>query len=81
MGVINSKQNNQASLVECGANVASRQLPFSVRFFLLIVVFLIFDVELILLLPYGVNFFFRELVALLNSLVMIGYFILSLYYE
>jgi NADH-ubiquinone oxidoreductase chain 3 len=43
---------------ECGVNVLDfREVPIRMRFFILAVVFLIFDVELVLLIPFMLKFF------------------------
>jgi NADH:ubiquinone oxidoreductase subunit 3 (subunit A) len=48
----------QGSPFECGVNVLEfREIPISIRFFMLMVVFLIFDVELILLVPFVLYLF------------------------
>jgi len=57
-----SKKNEilvfQGRPFECGVNVLEfTEVPIRMRFFMLTVIFLIFDVELVLLIPYVLYFF------------------------
>nr|YP_009045918.2 NADH dehydrogenase subunit 3 [Myomenippe fornasinii] len=68
---------------ECGFDPkGSARLPFSLRFFLIAVIFLIFDVEITLLLPIAsifniTNFFSWMLTSILFLIILL----LGLYYE
>ena len=83
LGVLFSKKINfyeeKISPFECGFTPKLRaRLPFSVRFFLLCLVFLIFDVELILIFPFTLNvlkmrrFLSRGLLASFLFILFVG---------
>nr|YP_010570397.1 NADH dehydrogenase subunit 3 [Ophiophthalmus serratus]UZG65885.1 NADH dehydrogenase subunit 3 [Ophiophthalmus serratus] len=74
---------NKASPYECGFDpLNSSRLPFSFRFFLIAILFLIFDLEIALLipLPFSLNFTYYQ-----NSIFFLALFIIilsiGLYYE
>nr|YP_010384930.1 NADH dehydrogenase subunit 3 [Pinnotheres pholadis]UPL64927.1 NADH dehydrogenase subunit 3 [Pinnotheres pholadis] len=68
---------------ECGFDPkGSARLPFSLRFFLIAVIFLIFDVEITLLLPIAPTFNISETYAwLLTSVSFLIILLMGLYYE
>ncbi|KAG8338747.1 NADH dehydrogenase subunit 3 (mitochondrion) [Homalodisca vitripennis] len=68
---------------ECGFNpISHKRLPFSIHFFLIAVLFLIFDIEIIIILPmiltmYNVNM----MTWLLTSIMFILILMIGLYHE
>lgn len=71
---------NKDKNFECGIeSVGNARIPFSVKYFLVAILFVLFDVEVIFLYPWAVNF--RELgvdgmikMIIFMSLLLIGFF-------
>nr|YP_009516553.1 NADH dehydrogenase subunit 3 [Populicerus populi]AYE40964.1 NADH dehydrogenase subunit 3 [Populicerus populi] len=74
---------NKLSPFECGFNpMSNKRLPFSVHFFLIAVIFLIFDVEIIIILPMVITIKYTIIKYwLLTSISFIFILMVGLYHE
>nr|YP_010736916.1 NADH dehydrogenase subunit 3 [Idioscopus ventrispinus]WEP24803.1 NADH dehydrogenase subunit 3 [Idioscopus ventrispinus] len=68
---------------ECGFNpMANKRLPFSIHFFLIAVIFLIFDIEIIIILPMIMTMKYTMIKYwIYTSLLFITVLMLGLYHE
>nr|YP_010385054.1 NADH dehydrogenase subunit 3 [Tropidia scita]UPL65064.1 NADH dehydrogenase subunit 3 [Tropidia scita] len=73
----------KSSPFECGFDpMSSSRLPFSLKFFLITIIFLIFDVEIALILPMILIMNFSNLMMWsITSIVFILILLLGLYHE
>nr|ASY98656.1 NADH dehydrogenase subunit 3 [Otomantis sp. JZ-2017]WRO45279.1 NADH dehydrogenase subunit 3 [Otomantis scutigera] len=79
----NIENREKNSPFECGFDpMSSSRLPFSLRFFLIAIIFLIFDVEIALILPMTIiPFNSNMMIWTITSIMFILILMLGLYHE
>lgn len=77
------KDREKLSPFECGFDpFKKRHIPFSLRFFLITIIFLVFDVEIALLLPLGLLPKFSEnYFIILSAIILTFVLVLGLIHE
>nr|ASY98268.1 NADH dehydrogenase subunit 3 [Orthodera ministralis] len=79
----NIEDREKSSPFECGFDpISSSRLPFSLRFFLIAIIFLIFDVEIALILPMTIIPFSSNIsIWTITSMLFLFILIIGLYHE
>jgi len=75
------KSKNKADSFECGIeSEGNARIPFSVKYFMTAILFVLFDVEIIFFYPYAVNFKAMGLEGFLAVLMFVGFFLVGFIY-
>nr|ASY98399.1 NADH dehydrogenase subunit 3 [Prohierodula picta]ASY98536.1 NADH dehydrogenase subunit 3 [Prohierodula sp. JZ-2017] len=79
----NIEDREKSSPFECGFDpISSSRLPFSLRFFLIAIIFLIFDVEIALILPMTIiPFSSNMMIWTITSMLFLMILTIGLYHE
>lgn len=68
-------------IFECGIeSVGNARTPFSIKYFLVAILFVLFDVEVIFMYPWAVNFKTLGLAGLIEMFMFMGFLVLGLLY-
>jgi NADH-quinone oxidoreductase subunit A len=75
------KTKIKAETFECGIeSQGNARLPFSIKYFLVAILFVLFDVEVIFMYPWAVNFKSLGLAGFLEMLTFVGFMLVGFYY-
>ena len=77
----NRKTKVKQESFECGIDVqGNARTPISVKYFLVAILFVLFDVEVIFMYPWAVNFKELGAVGFIEMLTFIAFFVVGFYY-
>jgi NADH-quinone oxidoreductase subunit A len=81
--VIGPKRKSQKKLKSFESGIVSQgdaRIPFNVRYFLVAILFVLFDVEVIFMYPWAVNFRKMGLFGFVEMLMFMGFLMLGFFY-
>lgn len=75
------KTDKKLETFECGIEVqGNARIPFSVKYFLVAILFVLFDVEVIFMYPWAVNFKDGNLIYFIEMLTFVIFLMIGFYY-
>jgi len=75
------KSKIKTDTFECGIEVqGNARIPFSIKYFLVAILFVLFDVEVIFMYPWAVNFKKLGLLGLVEMLTFVAFLLVGFYY-
>ena len=75
------KSKIKSDTFECGIeSQGNARVPFSIKYFLVAILFVLFDVEVIFMYPWAVNFKELGLMGFLEMLTFVGFLLVGFYY-
>ena len=75
------KSKIKAETFECGIeSKGNARLPFSIKYFLVAILFVLFDVEVIFMYPWAVNFKELGLLGFVEMLTFVAFLLVGFYY-
>lgn len=77
----NRKSKIKLNTFECGIeSKGNARMPFSIKYFLVAILFVLFDVEVIFMYPWAVNFKSLGLFGFVEMFIFMGLFLTGFYY-
>ncbi len=75
------KSKIKSDTFECGIeSQGNARVPFSIKYFLVAILFVLFDVEVIFMYPWAVNFKDLGLTGFVEMLTFVGFLLVGFYY-
>lgn len=75
------KSETKLDAFECGIEAkGNARIPFNIKYFLVAILFVLFDVEVIFMYPWAVNFKDLGLVGFIEMIVFIGFLLVGFFY-
>ena len=77
----NRKTKIKQDVFECGIeSQGNARIPFSIKYFLVAILFVLFDVEVIFMYPWAVNFKELGIIGFIEMLTFITFLLIGFYY-